>query len=116
MGEEVAQYDGAYKVTRGLWKKYGDKRVIDTPITEMGFSGLAVGAAFNNLRPVLEFMTFNFSMQAIDQVINSAAKTFYMSGGTVNVPIVFRGKHCKYSSCLTFCFNPLFCVDCRTTT
>jgi len=93
MGEEVAQYDGAYKVTRGLWKKYGDKRVIDTPITEMGFSGLAVGAAFNNLRPVLEFMTFNFSMQAIDQVINSAAKTFYMSGGTVNVPIVFRGPN-----------------------
>jgi len=93
MGEEVAQYDGAYKVTRGLWKKYGDKRVIDTPITEMGFSGLAVGAAFNNLRPVLEFMTFNFSMQAIDQVINSAAKTFYMSGGKVNVPIVFRGPN-----------------------
>jgi len=93
MGEEVAQYDGAYKVTRGLWKKWGDKRVIDTPITEMGFSGLAVGAAFNNLRPVLEFMTFNFSMQAIDQVINSAAKTFYMSGGKVNVPIVFRGPN-----------------------
>lgn len=93
MGEEVAQYDGAYKVSRGLWKKYGDKRVIDTPITEMGFTGLAVGAAFNNLRPVLEFMTFNFSMQAIDQVINSAAKTFYMSGGTVNVPIVFRGPN-----------------------
>ena len=92
MGEEVAQYDGAYKVTRGLWKKYGDKRVIDTPITEMGFTGLAVGAAFNNLRPILEFMTFNFSMQAIDQVINSAAKTFYMSGGVVNVPIVFRGE------------------------
>ena len=92
MGEEVAQYDGAYKVTRGLWKKYGDKRVIDTPITEMGFAGLAVGAAFNNLRPILEFMTFNFSMQAIDQVINSAAKTFYMSGGVVNVPIVFRGN------------------------
>ena len=68
MGEEVAQYDGAYKVTRGLWKKYGDKRVIDTPITEMGFSGLAVGAAFHGLRPILEFMTFNFSMQAIDQV------------------------------------------------
>merc|ERR1712142_302032 len=93
MGEEVAQYDGAYKVTRGLWKKYGDKRVIDTPITEMGFTGMAVGAAFNNLRPILEFMTFNFSMQAIDQVINSAAKTFYMSGGTVNVPIVFRGPN-----------------------
>jgi len=93
MGEEVAQYDGAYKVTRGLWKKYGDKRVIDTPITEMGFSGLAVGAAFHGLRPILEFMTFNFSMQAIDQVINSAAKTMYMSGGTVNVPIVFRGPN-----------------------
>merc|ERR1719438_761034 len=93
MGEEVAQYDGAYKVTRGLWKKYGDRRVIDTPITEMGFSGLAVGAAFHGLRPILEFMTFNFSMQAIDQVINSAAKTFYMSGGTVNIPIVFRGPN-----------------------
>merc|ERR1719454_1648786 len=93
MGEEVAQYDGAYKVTRGLWKKYGDKRVIDTPITEMGFAGIGVGAAFNNLRPVLEFMTFNFSMQAIDQVINSAAKTYAMSGGVVNVPIVFRGPN-----------------------
>merc|ERR1712209_112600 len=93
MGEEVAQYDGAYKVTRGLWKKYGDKRVIDTPITEMGFSGLAVGAAFHGLRPILEFMTFNFSMQAIDQVINSAAKTYAMSGGTINVPIVFRGPN-----------------------
>merc|ERR1711953_678823 len=93
MGEEVAQYDGAYKVTRGLWKKYGDKRVIDTPITEMGFAGLAVGAAMNGLRPICEFMTFNFSMQAIDQVINSAAKTFYMSGGSVNIPIVFRGPN-----------------------
>jgi len=93
MGEEVAQYDGAYKVTRGLWKKYGDKRVIDTPITEMGFAGLAVGAAMNGLRPICEFMTFNFSMQAIDQVINSAAKTFYMSGGSCNIPIVFRGPN-----------------------
>merc|ERR1712183_963174 len=93
MGEEVAHYDGAYKVTRGLWKKYGDKRVIDTPITEMGFAGLAVGAAMNGLRPICEFMTFNFSMQAIDQVINSAAKTFYMSGGVVNIPIVFRGPN-----------------------
>merc|ERR1712037_328580 len=93
MGEEVAQYDGAYKVTRGLWKKYGDKRVIDTPITEMGFAGIGVGAAFNGLRPVVEFMTFNFSMQAIDQVINSAAKTYAMSGGVVNVPIVFRGPN-----------------------
>ena len=81
MGEEVAQYDGAYKVTRGLWKKYGDKRVIDTPITEMGFSGLAVGAAFHGLRPILEFMTFNFSMQAIDQVTcsdKSCQRTFAM--------------------------------------
>merc|ERR1712088_382132 len=93
MGEEVAQYDGAYKVTRGLWKKYGDKRVIDTLITEMGFAGMAVGAAFNGLRPIVEFMTFNFSMQAIDHVINSAAKTLYMSGGDLNVPIVFRGPN-----------------------
>merc|ERR1719221_845905 len=93
MGEEVAQYDGAYKVTRGLWRKYGDKRVIDTPITEMGFAGIAVGAAMNGLRPICEFMTFNFSMQAIDQVINSAAKTYYMSGGVVNIPIVFRGPN-----------------------
>ena len=90
MGEEVAEYDGAYKVSRGLWRKWGDKRVIDTPITEMGFAGMAVGAAFNGLRPIVEFMTFNFSMQAIDQVINSAAKTLYMSGGDLNVPIVFR--------------------------
>lgn len=80
-------------MSRGLWKKYGDKRVIDTPITEMGFAGIAVGAAMAGLRPICEFMTFNFSMQAIDQVINSAAKTFYMSAGTVNVPIVFRGPN-----------------------
>jgi len=93
MGEEVAEYDGAYKVSRGLWRKWGDKRVIDTPITEMGFAGMAVGAAFNGLRPIVEFMTFNFSMQAIDQVINSAAKTLYMSGGDLNVPIVFRGPN-----------------------
>jgi len=93
LGEEVAQYDGAYKVSRGLWKKYGDKRVIDTPITEMGFAGIAVGAAMAGLRPICEFMTFNFSMQAIDQIINSAAKTFYMSAGVVNVPIVFRGPN-----------------------
>lgn len=93
LGEEVAQYDGAYKVSKGLWKKYGDKRVIDTPITEMGFAGLAVGAAMAGLRPICEFMTFNFSMQAIDQVINSAAKTFYMSAGKINVPIVFRGPN-----------------------
>lgn len=93
MGEEVAQYDGAYKVTRGLWKKYGDKRVVDTPITEMGFAGLATGAAMAGLRPVCEFMTFNFAMQAIDHIINSAAKTFYMSAGQVAVPIVFRGPN-----------------------
>nr|QBH74078.1 pyruvate dehydrogenase [Brunneria borealis] len=93
LGEEVAMYDGAYKVSRGLWKKYGDKRVIDTPITEMGFAGIAVGAAMAGLRPVCEFMTFNFSMQAIDQVVNSAAKTFYMSAGTINVPVVFRGPN-----------------------
>ncbi|TRZ01600.1 hypothetical protein DNTS_022959 [Danionella cerebrum] len=93
LGEEVAQYDGAYKVSRGLWKKYGDKRIIDTPITEMGFAGIAVGAAMAGLRPICEFMTFNFSMQAIDQVINSAAKTYYMSAGLQSVPIVFRGPN-----------------------
>uniref|UniRef100_A0A0N4ZUA0 Pyruvate dehydrogenase E1 component subunit beta n=1 Tax=Parastrongyloides trichosuri TaxID=131310 RepID=A0A0N4ZUA0_PARTI len=93
LGEEVAQYDGAYKVSKGLWKKYGDKRIIDTPITEMGFAGLAVGAAFHGLRPVCEFMTWNFSLQAVDHVLNSAAKTFYMSAGRFNVPIVFRGPN-----------------------
>ncbi|XP_060127265.1 pyruvate dehydrogenase E1 component subunit beta, mitochondrial isoform X2 [Zootoca vivipara] len=93
LGEEVAQYDGAYKISRGLWKKYGDKRIIDTPISEMGFTGIAVGAAMAGLRPVCEFMTFNFSMQAIDQIINSAAKTYYMSSGLVPVPIVFRGPN-----------------------
>ena len=85
IGEEVAQYDGAYKVTKGLWRKYGDKRVIDTPITEAGFAGMSVGAAFYGLRPICEFMTFNFAMQAIDQIINSAAKTFYMSAGSVSI-------------------------------
>uniref|UniRef100_A0A0K0FF60 Pyruvate dehydrogenase E1 component subunit beta n=1 Tax=Strongyloides venezuelensis TaxID=75913 RepID=A0A0K0FF60_STRVS len=93
IGEEVAQYDGAYKVSKGLWKKYSDKRVIDTPITEMGFAGLAVGAAFHGLRPICEFMTFNFSLQAVDHILNSAAKTFYMSSGRFNVPIVFRGPN-----------------------
>ncbi|KFO95377.1 hypothetical protein N300_04476, partial [Calypte anna] len=93
LGEEVAQYDGAYKISRGLWKKYGDKRVMDTPISEMGFAGIAVGAAMVWLRPVCEFMTFNFSMQAIDQVINSAAKTCYMSAGAISVPVVFRGPN-----------------------
>lgn len=93
MGEEVAQYQGAYKVTKGLFQKYGDKRVIDTPITEMGFTGLGVGAAYHDLRPIIEFMTINFSMQAIDQVVNSAAKQFYMSGGDLACPIVFRGPN-----------------------
>merc|ERR1711953_491061 len=93
MGEEVAEYDGAYKVSKGLWKKYGNKRVIDTPITEIGFAGIGVGAAFGGVRPIVEFMTWNFSMQAIDHVINSAAKTLYMSGGDLNVPIVFRGPN-----------------------
>lgn len=93
LGEEVAQYQGAYKVTKGLYQKYGDKRVIDTPITEMGFAGLAIGASYKNLRPIVEFMTMNFSMQAIDQVINSAAKQYYMSAGDIACPIVFRGPN-----------------------
>lgn len=93
MGEEVAQYQGAYKVTKGLFQKYGEKRVIDTPITEMGFAGLATGAAYQGLRPVCEFMTFNFSLQAIDHIVNSAAKQYYMTGGDMNVPIVFRGPN-----------------------
>ena len=90
MGEEVAEYQGAYKVTQGLLDEFGSKRVIDTPITEQGFAGLGVGAAFGELRPIVEFMTFNFAMQAIDQIINSAAKTLYMSGGQMGCPIVFR--------------------------
>jgi len=93
MGEEVAQYQGAYKVSQGLLDEFGDKRVIDTPITEHGFTGLAVGAAYNGLKPIVEFMTFNFAMQAMDQIINSAAKTLYMSGGQMDVPIVFRGPN-----------------------
>jgi pyruvate dehydrogenase E1 component beta subunit len=93
MGEEVAQYQGAYKVTKGLYQKYGEKRVIDTPITEAGFTGLAVGSALHDLRPIVEFMTINFSMQAIDHIVNSAAKQFYMSGGDLAVPIVFRGPN-----------------------
>ncbi len=93
MGEEVAEYNGAYKVTQGLLDEFGPKRVIDTPITEHGLAGLAVGAAFAGLRPILEFMTFNFSMQAIDHIVNSAAKTHYMSGGQVQCPIVFRGPN-----------------------
>ena len=93
MGEEVAEYQGAYKVTRGLLDEFGARRVVDTPITEHGFAGLGVGAAFNGLRPVVEFMTFNFAMQAIDHIINSAAKTLYMSGGQMGCPIVFRGPN-----------------------
>jgi len=93
MGEEVAEYQGAYKVTQGLLDEFTAKRVIDTPITEHGFAGLGVGAAFGDLRPIIEFMTFNFSMQAIDHIINSAAKTLYMSGGQMGCPIVFRGPN-----------------------
>jgi len=93
LGEEVGLYQGAYKVTRNLVQKYGQERVIDTPITEHGFAGIAVGAAFQGLKPICEFMTFNFSMQAIDQVVNGAAKTFYMSGGQITCPVVFRGPN-----------------------
>jgi pyruvate dehydrogenase E1 component beta subunit len=93
MGEEVAEYQGAYKVSQGLLDEFGAKRVIDTPITEHGFAGIAVGAAFGGLRPIVEFMTFNFAMQAIDQIINSAAKTLYMSGGQMGAPMVFRGPN-----------------------
>ena len=93
MGEEVAQYQGAYKVSQGLLDEFGAKRVIDTPITEHGFAGLGVGAAFGGLKPIVEFMTFNFAMQAMDQIINSAAKTHYMSGGQMTSPIVFRGPN-----------------------
>ena len=93
MGEEVAEYQGAYKVTQGLLDEFGAKRVIDTPITEMGFAGIGVGAAFGGLKPIVEFMTFNFAMQAIDQIVNSAAKTLYMAGGQMGCPIVFRGPN-----------------------
>lgn len=93
MGEEVGFYQGAYKVTQGLLEEFGTERVIDAPITEHGFAGLGVGAAFMGMRPIIEFMTFNFAMQAIDQIINSAAKTLYMSGGQVKSPIVFRGPN-----------------------
>ncbi len=93
MGEEVGEYQGAYKISQGLLDQFGAKRVIDTPITEHGFAGIAVGAAFGGLRPIVEFMTFNFAMQAIDQIINSAAKTLYMSGGQMGCPIVFRGPN-----------------------
>ncbi len=93
IGEEVAEYEGAYKVTQGLLQEFGARRVVDTPITEHGFAGLGIGAAFAGLRPIVEFMTFNFAMQAMDQIVNSAAKTCYMSGGQMNCPIVFRGPN-----------------------
>jgi len=93
MGEEVAEYQGAYKISQGLLEEFGSKRVIDTPITEHGFTGIGIGAAFGGLKPIVEFMTFNFAMQAIDQIINSAAKTLYMSGGQMGCPIVFRGPN-----------------------
>jgi pyruvate dehydrogenase E1 component beta subunit len=93
IGEEVAEYQGAYKITQGLLQEFGPKRVVDTPITEHGFAGMAVGAALTGLRPIVEFMTFNFAMQAIDHIINSAAKTLYMSGGQMGCPIVFRGPN-----------------------
>ena len=93
MGEEVAEYQGAYKVTQGLLQEFGARRVVDTPITEQGFAGLGVGAAFAGLKPIVEFMTFNFAMQAIDQILNSAAKTLYMSGGQIEPSIVFRGPN-----------------------
>lgn len=91
IGEEVAQYNGAYKVSKGMWDRYGDKRIVDTPITEAGFTGIGVGAGLYGLRPVVEFMTFNFALQAIDHIINSCAKTHYMSEGDLTCPIVFRG-------------------------
>src|SRR6056297_1996698 len=93
MGEEVAEYDGAYKVTEGLLDKYGSKRMIDTPISELGFAGIGVGAAMNGLRPIVEFMTFNFAVLAADQIINHASKARYMTGGQLNTPIVFRGPN-----------------------
>jgi pyruvate dehydrogenase E1 component beta subunit len=93
IGEEVAEYHGAYKITQGLLEKFGPGRVIDTPIAEYGFTGIAIGAAFMGLKPIVEFMSFNFSMQAIDHIVNSAAKTFYMSGGQISCPIVFRGPN-----------------------
>ncbi len=93
MGEEVAEYDGAYKVTQGMYKEFGGKRIIDTPISELGFAGIGVGAAMNGLRPIIEFMTFNFAVVGIDQIINNAAKLRHMSGGQISIPIVFRGPN-----------------------
>ena len=93
MGEEVAEYQGAYKVSQGLLDEFGADRVIDTPITEAGFTGIGIGAAMGGLKPIVEFMTFNFAMQAMDHLVNSAAKTLYMSGGLLSVPVVFRGPN-----------------------
>eukprot|EP01025_Chloroclados_australasicus_P021773 TRINITY_DN22762_c1_g1_i1.p1 TRINITY_DN22762_c1_g1~~TRINITY_DN22762_c1_g1_i1.p1 ORF type:complete len:367 (+),score=58.28 TRINITY_DN22762_c1_g1_i1:180-1280(+) len=114
MGEEVGEYQGAYKVTKGLHDKYGPERVRDTPITEAGFCGIAVGAAQAGMRPILEFMTFNFSMQAMDQIVNSAAKTLYMSSGQINTPIVFRGPNgaaagvaAQHSQCFAAWFSSI---------
>ncbi|MBT4879039.1 MAG: pyruvate dehydrogenase complex E1 component subunit beta [Alphaproteobacteria bacterium] len=112
MGEEVAEYQGAYKVSQGLLDEFGSDRVIDTPITEHGFAGIAIGSAMAGLKPIVEFMTFNFAMQAIDQIINSAAKTHYMSGGQVKCPIVFRGPNgaaarvgAQHSQCYAAWYN-----------
>ena len=99
LGEEVAQYQGAYKISQSLLDEFGPRRIIDTPITEHGFTGMAVGAGMAGLRPIVEFMTFNFAMQAIDQIINSAAKTLYMSGGQMGCPIVFRGPKWRRQPC-----------------
>lgn len=129
LGEEVAEYQGAYKVTRGLWQKFGSERVIDTPITEHAFAGMGVGMAMNGLKPIVEFMTWNFALQAIDQIINSAAKTHYMSGGMINCPIVFRGPNgsakgvgAQHSQCFASFYAhipgliviaPYFASDCK---
>ena len=111
IGEEVAQYNGAYKVSKGMWDRYGDKRIVDTPITEAGFTGIGVGAGLYGLRPVVEFMTFNFALQAIDHIVNSCAKTHYMSQGDLTCPIVFRGINGVSASVgaqHTQCFAPWY--------
>ena len=111
IGEEVAQYNGAYKVSKGMWDRYGDRRIWDTPITESGFTGLAVGAGLHGLRPIVEFMTFNFALQAIDHVVNSTAKTLYMSAGDLTCPITFRGINGVCASVgaqHTQCFAPWY--------
>lgn len=112
MGEEVGRYNGAYKVSKGLWDKYGDDRIIDTPITEAGFTGIGVGAGLAGLKPVVEFMTMNFALQAMDQIINSCAKAKFMSGGDLDCPIVFRGLNgpaaavaAQHSQCFAALFS-----------